>query len=113
MLLLLDNANKAVEKTGTITISTRRLHNEIKISISDTGIGIPEENMMKIFDPGFTARGVGVGVGLGLAICYQIAEEHHGRIEAESEVGRGSTFSLVFPANLEDEIKNMTPGTMS
>jgi signal transduction histidine kinase len=108
MLLLLDNANKAVEDTGIITISTQRVDNEIRISISDTGTGIPEENMMKIFDPGFTAWGVGVGVGLGLSICYQIAEEHHGKIEAESEVGRGSAFSLVFPANLEGKIKNMT-----
>jgi signal transduction histidine kinase len=100
LLLMLDNANRAIEEKGIIRISTLRTDSELRISITDSGIGIPEKNMIKIFDPGFTSWGVSVGVGLGLAICYQIAEEHHGKIEVESEVGKGSTFSLVFPTDL-------------
>jgi signal transduction histidine kinase len=63
----------------------------------DTGKGIGPENLVKIFDPGFTTKGVGVGSGLGLAICYRIVKEHGGRIEVQSELGRGSTFTITLP----------------
>ena len=56
----------------------------VKISIRDTGVGIPAEHLSKIFDPGFTTKGVGVGTGLGLSISYKIIQDHHGTIEAES-----------------------------
>ena len=69
----------------------------MSIQISDTGVGIPPENLANIFDPGFTTKGVGVGTGLGLSICYKIVQDHRGTIEARSEVGRGSTFTVRLP----------------
>ncbi len=69
----------------------------VVIEISDTGCGIPPVNLKKIFDPGFTTKGVGVGTGLGLAICYRIVNDHRGTIEAQSTVGRGTTFRILLP----------------
>lgn len=94
---LLVNAAQAMPGRGTLTIKTLHLGNEIQIKISDTGIGIPRENMRKIFDPGFTTKGVGVGTGLGLSICNKIIQDHRGRIAVESEVGRGTTFTITLP----------------
>jgi two-component system NtrC family sensor kinase len=82
---------------GTITIRTWREGQEIKVAISDTGVGIPPENLSKIFDPGFTTKGVGVGTGLGLSICYKIIQDHHGKISVDSEVGKGTTFTITLP----------------
>ena len=69
----------------------------VKVQISDTGAGIKSENLSKVFDTGFTTKVVGVGTGLGLAICSKIIQDHHGRIEVESEVGRGTTFTVSLP----------------
>ena len=63
----------------------------------DTGMGIPEEMKKRIFDPFFTTKQIGEGTGLGLAICSKITKEHGGRIEVESLVGKGSTFSVSLP----------------
>lgn len=71
----------------------------IVVSIQDTGKGIPPENMPKVFDPGFTTKGVGVGTGLGLALCYRIVEKHHGRITVDSQVNQGTTFTVEIPAH--------------
>jgi two-component system NtrC family sensor kinase len=70
----------------------------IHVSISDTGPGIPHDILEKIFDPFFTTKPVGEGTGLGLAICHKIVEEHGGNIYVESEAGRGTTFTISFPA---------------
>jgi signal transduction histidine kinase len=91
------NAEQAMPERGTLTIKTFREGNTAKIMISDTGMGIPKENLAKIFDPGFTTKGVGIGTGLGLSICYKIIQDHHGRIEVESEVGKGTTFIVSLP----------------
>ena len=96
-LNLIVNAAQAVEGAGTITIRTRRADGSVVVEISDTGCGIPPENLTKIFDPGFTTKGVGVGTGLGLAICYRIVANHQGRIEVESTVGAGTTFRITLP----------------
>jgi PAS domain S-box-containing protein len=70
----------------------------VEIEISDTGKGIPADDMDKIFDPGFTTKGVRVGVGLGLPICYKIVvDEHKGRIDVSSEPGKGTTFTITLP----------------
>jgi signal transduction histidine kinase len=69
----------------------------IEISIADTGIGITEESKKKIFEPFYTTKKLGEGTGLGLAICAQIVKEHSGKIEVESEVGKGSTFKVSIP----------------
>jgi signal transduction histidine kinase/predicted GIY-YIG superfamily endonuclease len=97
-LNVLVNAAHAIEGTGEITIRTRQATpDSVTIEIRDTGSGIPAENLAKIFNPGFTTKGVGVGTGLGLAITYRIVENHHGKIEVESEVGRGTTFRITLP----------------
>ncbi|OGB94795.1 MAG: hypothetical protein A2Z31_09785 [candidate division NC10 bacterium RBG_16_65_8] len=70
----------------------------VEVVIADTGMGIASEHMPKIFDPFFSTKGVGKGTGLGLAICRRIIEDHHGSIEVESVVGRGTTFTIWLPA---------------
>jgi signal transduction histidine kinase len=67
------------------------------IRIQDTGKGIAPENLKKVFDPGFTTKGVGVGTGLGLALCYRIIEKHGGRITVDSELGKGAYFTVHLP----------------
>lgn len=94
---LILNARDAMFSGGTITLSTEKDGKEVRISVSDTGEGIPEENLSKIFDPFFTTKGVGNGTGLGLAVSYGIVQEHAGTIEALSEEGRGAEFRLTFP----------------
>jgi PAS domain S-box-containing protein len=101
-LNLLNNARQAIRDKGTITIKTWVEGKTANISISDNGVGIPPENLPRIFDPGFTTKGVGVGTGLGLSICYQIMKDHRGRIDVESEVGKGATFTLRLPTNLNE-----------
>ncbi len=104
-LHLLKNANQACEDGAEILVSSRSDADAIRIAISDTGRGIPQEDIDRIFDPGFTTRAVGidVGLGLGLPLCYQIAQEHHGSIEVESQIGSGSTFTVILPLNLENQ----------
>jgi hypothetical protein len=95
---LILNARDAMVGGGTITLNTKANgHNEVRISVTDDGEGIPAENLGKIFDPFFTTKGVGNGTGLGLAVTYGIVQEHAGTIEAKSN-GKGSTFYLSFPA---------------
>jgi len=99
-LNIINNARQAIETEGKITIQTSRDEKNVYIKISDTGSGIPEENLSKIFDPGFTTKGVKIGTGLGLSISYKIIEEHHGRISVESKQDKGTTFTLQLPVNL-------------
>lgn len=94
---LLVNASQAIDDTGTITITTESTGDDVTVSIRDTGRGISKEDLERVFDPGFTTKGVGVGTGLGLSISYQIIEDHSGRIEVESEPDVGSTFKIVIP----------------
>jgi histidine kinase len=75
----------------------------VMVTFRDTGCGIPEEIQTKIFDPFFTTKEVGKGTGLGLSISYGIVQDYGGRIEVESEPGRGSTFTITFPAVERDE----------
>jgi two-component system, NtrC family, sensor kinase len=95
------NAAQAIEGPGEIAVRTFARNGSAIVEISDTGCGIPPENLKRIFDPGFTTKGVGVGTGLGLAICYRIIENHQGKIEADSVVGKGTTFRIVLPVNLK------------
>jgi signal transduction histidine kinase len=94
---LLDNAYQALnEKTGTITVSVQKCENTVwKISISDTGIGIDEDEMEKIFEPFYTTKSK--GTGLGLAVCKEIAERHNGQIVVQSTKGKGATFTVTLP----------------
>jgi signal transduction histidine kinase len=94
---LLVNACQAMGEDGTLTISTRALADEVEVRIADTGCGIPEAQLGRIFDPGFTTKGAPLGTGLGLSIVYQIVEGHGGEITVESELGRGTAFTLRLP----------------
>jgi two-component system NtrC family sensor kinase len=96
---LLVNAAQAIETEGKIVITTRHDNGEIKVSISDNGSGIPEENLSKIFDPFFTTKDVGKGTGLGMNISYNIVKKHNGTIDIESKVGKGTTFTVRIPVS--------------
>jgi signal transduction histidine kinase len=94
---LLRNAVQAIEGNGTIKIATSSDDTQVYIRISDTGKGIPTEDIPKIFNPGFTTKNVGVGTGLGLSIVYNIIQKHHGDIKVKSEIGNGTEFTIVLP----------------
>jgi two-component system, NtrC family, sensor kinase len=94
---LLVNAIEAIQHSGDIVIRTHTRGQLVAVEISDNGTGIAPENLGRIFDPGFTTKGVKVGTGLGLAIAHRIVEEHQGKIEVESELGKGSTFRVLLP----------------
>lgn len=94
---LLSNAIDAIDEDGIITISTSISGGNIKISIKDTGHGIPEKLKEKIFDPFFTTKGVGKGTGLGLSISQSIIEKHKGTISFKSEQEKGTIFIITLP----------------
>ncbi|MDX2431541.1 MAG: ATP-binding protein [Bacteroides sp.] len=94
---ILSNAIDAIEEKGIITISTSKFNGFIRISIKDTGSGIPENIKAKIFDPFFTTKDVGEGTGLGLSISHGIIEKHNGSIKVKSEAGKGSEFIILVP----------------
>lgn len=98
ILNIIDNAIDAIGQNGTVTVTTGRTPNGgASIAISDTGPGLDEETKSKIFDPFFTTKPLGKGTGLGLAICYNILEKLGGRIDVQSEVGKGTTFTIFMP----------------
>ena len=91
---ILINACQAIDGKGTISISTEYKDKNLIVKIKDSGKGIPQNQLNKIFSAGFTTKGVGVGTGLGLAICAKIIEKHKGEITVNSEVGKGSEFII-------------------
>lgn len=99
---LIVNAAQAIEDKGKIKIKTNRYNNHIEINISDTGIGIPKDNLTKIFDPFFTTKDVGKGTGLGLHVCYNIVNKHNGTINVESDAGKGTTFTINLPVSISN-----------
>jgi len=105
-LNLLINSKQSIKGKGTIDLTTYARDNKVHIVIKDSGVGIPKEKIARIFDPGFTTKGSGIGTGLGLSICYQIIQDHRGKIEVDSEVGKGSTFTIILPMNLDSILRN-------
>ncbi len=98
LMNILQNAVYAMEKTGgKIIITTWAQNQYLYISINDNGPGIPPDNLARIFDPFFTTRPVGKGTGLGLSICYGIINKMGGRIDVNSKVDEGTTFTIVLP----------------
>ena len=96
---MLMNAAQAIEGKGQITIETSATDDIIEVKFTDTGVGILAENLDKLFEPGFTTKTPEEGTGIGLAICSRIMERHHGKIEVESEVGVGTTFTIHLPVD--------------
>jgi signal transduction histidine kinase len=104
---LLNNAIKFTPRSGKIVIKARELNGQVEVKVSDTGIGIPAEDLDKVFDKFYQVdstltRETG-GTGLGLAICKGLIEAHNGRIWAESELGKGSTFVFTLEKWLKDK----------
>ncbi|MBA3354282.1 MAG: hybrid sensor histidine kinase/response regulator [Blastocatellia bacterium] len=106
---LLANAAQAMDTNrGEIKIATQVQDEMVEVSISDTGPGIAAEHLEHIFDPFFTTKPVGDGTGLGLSISFSIVERHSGRIEVETEVGKGTTFKVVLPVKGRDPMDGDT-----
>ncbi len=117
------NAQQAVEEKGNITIRTRQVPHRraadqsgpllpmIEISIVDTGCGISEQNLRRIFDPFFTSKDVGKGTGLGLSVSHGIVEAHGGAIDVQSRVGEGSTFRVFLPLAPAAQSKSKSSGS--
>jgi signal transduction histidine kinase len=97
LLNLLLNAVQAVETHGTITVRSGGEDGKVWVEVADTGCGIPPENLKHIYDPFFTTKPVGTGTGLGLSITYGIVRKHGGRIDVQSEPGKGTTFRVTLP----------------
>ncbi len=109
VLNLLVNAQQAIEAQGSIRVASRPYMPKapakpgvdavpmVEIVVKDTGCGIPEANLQRIFDPFFTSKEVGKGTGLGLSVSHGIIKAHGGRISVESVVGEGSTFHILLP----------------
>ena len=89
---------------GTLSVVTGSDTDKIYVEVSDTGTGIREEHLDKIFDSFFTTKGEVKGVGLGLSVCYGFIKEHGGDIRVESERDSGTTFTIMLPA-CEEEVE--------
>jgi two-component system NtrC family sensor kinase len=117
LLNRVNNAIDAIERPGgTVTVATGAAGNEVVLEVRDTGKGIPEANLGRIFDPFFTTKPVGQGTGLGLPICYGIVEKMGGRITVESEIEKGTTFTVFIPREAPegvDEIESEPRGDRS
>jgi len=98
VIALATNALDAMGESGTLMIVGRNDEDKVIIEVSDTGIGIPPENLPKIFEPFFTTKEIGRGTGLGLAVCYGILTEHGGTLDVQSAVGAGTTFTITLSA---------------
>ena len=108
---LLVNARDAMGERGRLRVCSRRCPSlyspgtghravpAVELTFTDSGCGIPEDSLPKIFDPFFTSKEPGKGVGLGLSVGYSIIKAHGGTIDVESEVGRGTTFRIVLPVD--------------
>lgn len=92
---LITNATQAMPNGGKLTIETKKRKNFVEISIKDTGVGIPNNNLEKIFKPFFTTKAK--GIGMGLAACKKLIEEHNGKIEVKSREGSGTVFTVKLP----------------
>jgi two-component system NtrC family sensor kinase len=98
VIALATNAIDAMPDGGVLKIAGKRNRRNVLVKVSDTGVGIPQENIAKIFEPFFTTKEVGKGTGLGLAVCYGILTEHGGSLDVQSKIGVGTTFTISLPA---------------
>jgi signal transduction histidine kinase len=92
---------------GTLTITTRKENSSARISFTDDGPGITEENLGRIFDPFFTTKEAGSGTGLGLSICHVIVNEHDGQIYVKSQLGKGVTIFIELPIKKRVRVRSL------
>jgi signal transduction histidine kinase len=97
-----ETAMKLAHGKGNLLIMTELISDTIQVSFNDDGPGIAEVNLIHLFDPFFSTRGVGQGRGLGLSVCYGIITDHNGRIDVRSELGKGSVFTVELPVVPEE-----------
>ncbi len=97
---LLINAADALRDGGTITVTTRRADDQVRIAIADDGPGIAPDDLTRVFEPFFTTKAPGEGTGLGLSISLGIVEAHGGRLEVASAPGAGAVFTITLPAEV-------------
>jgi signal transduction histidine kinase len=109
LINLIMNGLQAMPEGGTLTLRTDFAPEEVRIAVGDTGCGIPPENIGKLFTPFFSTKKEVKGVGLGLAVSHGIIERLEGRIEVESTVGKGSTFTVCLPAQKRSSSSSYTP----
>ncbi len=102
VIALATNAIDAMPDGGVLKISSRENGSTVLVEVSDTGVGIAQENITKIFEPFFTTKEIGKGTGLGLAVCYGILTEHDGSLDVQSTPGVGTTFTISLPAISSD-----------
>lgn len=108
---LVVNAAYALEGQGRITITARVAASEtVRIIVSDNGVGIPEADLSRIFDPFYTTRSVGEGIGLGLYLVHSFVERHGGNVAVASRVGAGTGFTLTLPLRVPDDAPARLPG---
>src|ERR1039457_505767 len=107
---LLLNAMNAMPNGGTVNIFAQRAAKDVLVRVTDTGVGISQEDLDSIFDPFFTRAPLGKGTGLGLSICNSIVDQHGGSIGVESQSGKGSTFTVKLPSLAVTEEKSGEPG---
>jgi two-component system NtrC family sensor kinase len=99
LLNIMGNASEAMDEGGDLTVAAKPSANSgfVDVVVSDTGQGIPEEDLKNIFEPFFTTKEEGKGVGLGLSVAYGIVARHKGTIEVESKPGKGAVFKVSLP----------------
>jgi two-component system NtrC family sensor kinase len=102
VIALATNAIDAMPEGGVLKIESRRNGSSVLIAVSDTGVGIAQEDITKIFEPFFTTKEIGKGTGLGLAVCYGILTEHGGKLDVQSTPGVGTTFTISLPVISSD-----------
>ncbi len=100
---VIGNAVDALDNEGQITVKTKEDGDEVEIVIKDTGRGIPQDQLSRIFEPFYTTKDVGEGTGLGLSISYSIIKRHNGKINVKSKVGSGTEFIIRIPKQLQQE----------
>jgi two-component system NtrC family sensor kinase len=97
-LNLLINAIDAIDQgPGVISIKSCKVDQSIQVSVTDSGEGIPADQISRIFEPFYTTKEPGHGTGLGLSVCHQIVTRHGGQIRVNSQVGEGTTFTVILP----------------
>jgi len=107
LMNLLINANHAMPNGGKIILKAGVRNEFVVTSVTDTGTGIPKENLNKIFDPFFTTKMEGEGTGLGLAVCNSIVEHNGGTLRVQSELNKGTTFTVSLPIDKGSRLREM------